>query len=193
MLLLRAVTRLATVFLLAALALAGATVAVCSIASEGALSLPWLAEQLGLPELRDEVGDFLDTLEAPGPVALRSAAAGLAAVCIGLLLLVGALWPRSQRLALLERGESGTLGASRRALGRAAASLVESVRGLTARRVRLRPRRRGVGGRLDLRALRPETLAEDEAVRRADRAILPLAEDFTLRPRIRTRTGSRVM
>jgi hypothetical protein len=193
MLLLRAVSRLATVLLLAALALAGAAVAICSIASEGTFSLPWLAEQLGLPDLRDEVRRFLDTLEAPGPVALRSAAAGLGAVCIGLLLLGGALWPRTQRLALLERDESGTLGASRGALGRAAASLVESVRGLTARRVRLRPRRRGVGGRLDLRALRPETLPEDEAARRVDRAVLPLAEDFTLRPRIRTRTGSRVM
>jgi hypothetical protein len=193
MLLLRAVARLVTVMLLAALALAGAAVAVCSIASEGAFSLPWLADQLGLAELRDEVGDFLTTLEAPGPVALRSAAAGLAAVCAGLLLLAGALWPRKERLTLLERGESGTLGANRRALGGAAASLVESVRGLSARRVRLRPSRRGVGGRLDMRALRPETLPEDEAVRRADRALVPLAESFTLRPHIRTRTGSRVM
>lgn len=193
MLLLRAFSRLVAVLLLAALALAGAAVAVCSLASEGTFSLPWLAEQLGLPEARDEVGDFLDTLEAPGAVALRSGAAGLGAIVVGVLLLMGAVWPRAQRLALLEHGENGTLGATRRALGRAVGSLVESVRGLSARRVRLRPRRRGVGARLDLRAMRPETLPEDEATRRADRALLPLAESFTLRPHIRTRTGSRVM
>lgn len=193
MLPLRALSRLVTVFLLAALSLGGAALAVCSIASEGAFSLPWLADQLSLPDAREEVRGFLDTLEEPGPVALRSGAAGLGGVCVGLLLLAGAFWPRTQRLALLQRGESGTLGATRRSLGRAAASLVESVRGLSARRVRLRPRRRGVGGRLDLRALRPETLPEDDATRRADRALLPLTESFTLRPRIRTRTGSRVM
>jgi len=193
MLLLRALSRLVTFALLAALALAGAAVAVCSLASEGTVSLPWLADQLGLHDARDEVGAFLDTLEEPGSVALRSGAAGVGAVCVGLLLLAGALWPRTQRLALLERGEAGTLGATRRALGRAAASLVEGVRGLSAKRVRLRPRRRGVGARLELRALRPETLPADEATRRADRALLPLAQSFELQPRIRTKTGSRVI
>lgn len=193
MLPLRALSRLVTFLLLACLALAGAAVAVCSLASEGTFSLPWLADQLGLPDLRDDVRGFLDTLEVSGPVALRSGAAGLAAVCVGLLLLVGALWPRGQRLAVLEQDEAGTLGASRRALGRAAASLVESVRGLSVRRVRLRPRRRGAGGRLDLRARRPEALPEEEATRSADRALLPLAESFALRPRIRTRIGPRVM
>jgi hypothetical protein len=41
--------------------------------------------------------------------------------------------------------------------------------------------------------MRPETLASEEARRRADHALRPLAESFQLRPRIRTRTGSRVM
>lgn len=193
MLLLRAISRLVTIVLLAVLALAGLVVAVCSIGSEGTLSLPWLADQLGLPDAREEVRDFLDTVEAPGPIALRAAAAGIAAVVVGALLVAGALWPSRQRLAILERGETGTLGATRRALGRAAASLVDGVRGLSARRVRLRPRRRGVGARLDLRAMRPESLPRDEAKRRADHALRPLAESFDLDARIRTRTGSRVM
>jgi hypothetical protein len=190
---LRALSRLVTFALLAALSLAGLAVAVSSIASEGTFSLPWLADQLRLPEGRDELGGFLDTLEEPGAVALRSGAAGLAAVAAGLLLLAGAFWPRRQRLTVLEQNEHGTLAANRRALSRAAATLVESVRGLSARRVRLRPRRRGAGGRIDLRAMRPETLASEEARRRADHALRPLAESFQLRPRIRTRTGSRVM
>jgi hypothetical protein len=193
MLLLRAVTRLVTFALLAVLALAGLAVAVCSIASEGALSLPWLADQLRLPDLREEVRSLLDTLEEPGPVALRSAAAGVGAVAAGLLLLAGALWPRRERVTVLERGETGTLGGTRRALGRAAASLVEGVRGLSVRRVRLRPCRRGGGGRLELTAIRPETLPRDEATRRADHALQPLVRDFALRPRIRTRTGPRVI
>jgi hypothetical protein len=193
MLVLRAVTRLVTILLLAALALAGLVVAVCSIGSEGTLSLPWLADQLQLPDLREEVRDFLDTVEAPGPIALGAGAAGLAAMIVGLALLAGALWPRRQRLAILERDDTGTLGATRRALGRAAASLVDGVHGLSARRVKLRPRRRGVGARLEVRATRPETLPTDEARRRADRALHPLAESFSLRPRIRTRSGSRVM
>jgi hypothetical protein len=193
MLLLRAISRLVTIVLLAVLALAGLVVAVCSIGSEGTLSLPWLADQLELPDARDEVRDFLDTVEAPGPIALRAAAAAIAAIAVGVLLLAGALWPRRQRLAILERGEAGTVGATRRALGRAAASLVDGVRGLSTRRVRLRPRRRGVGARLDLRAIRPESLPRDEARRRADHALQPLAEGFNLRPRVRTRAGSRVM
>jgi hypothetical protein len=193
MLLLRALSRLVTFALLAVLALAGLAVAVCSVASEGAFSLPWLADQLGLPQARDELGGFLDTLEEPGPVALRSGAAGLAAVALGLLLLAGAFWPQRQRLTVLERNEHGTLAANRRALSRAAAALVETVRGLSAGRVRLKPRRHGAGGRLDLRARRPETLPSEEARRRADQAVQPLAESFQLRPRIRTRTGSRVM
>ena len=113
-------------------------------------------------------------------MALRSALAGLAAVVAGLLLLAGALWPRRQRVALLDAGDPGG-SATRRVLGRAAASLVDSVRGLTTRRVRLRPRRRGPGARLDLRALRPETLSGDEARQRADEALQPLAQSFALR------------
>jgi len=190
---LRALSRLVTFVLLAALALAGAAVAVCSLGSEGTLSLPWLADQLQLPAAREEVRDFLHTLETPGPIALGAAAAGLAAMAAGVLLLIGALWPRRQRLAVLERGESGTLGATRRALSRAAASLVDGVHGISARRVRLRPRRRGVGARLDLRATRPETLPGDEAKRRAGRALEPLSTSFALRPHVRTRAASRVM
>lgn len=193
MLALRILARLVTFALLTVLALAGAAVAVCSLGSEGTLSLPWLADQLRLPEARDAVRDFLATLEAPGPAALRSGAAGLGAVGAGLLLLAGAFWPRRQRLALLERSERGTLAATRRALGRAAASLVEGVRGLSARRVRLRPGRGGAGARLVMLATRARTLPRDEAVQRAHRALQPLAESFVLRLRIRSRTGSRVL
>jgi hypothetical protein len=192
-LLLRAIARLVTFALLALLALAGLTVAVCSIASEGAFSLPWLADQLSLPELRDEVGGLLATLEEPGPVALRSAAAGMGAIAVGVLLLTGVLWPRRQRLAVLEQAGEGTLAGTRRAVGRAAASLVEGVPGLSVRRVRLRPHRRGSGGRLELKATRPEALPREEAGRRAGKALQPLAESFRLRTRVRTRPGPRVI
>lgn len=193
MIVLRALSRLVTFVLLAALAVGGAAVAVCSIGSEGALSLPWLADQLRLADVREEIRDFLGTLERPGPVALGSGAAGLGAVVLGLLLLAGTLWPRRERLTVLDRGDTGTLAATGRALSRAAASLVEGVRGLSTKRVKLRPRRRGTGARVDVNVVRPETLSSDEAERRADRALRPLAESFALRPRIRTRPGSRVL
>ena len=91
MIALRALARVVSFLLLAALALVGLAAAVSCIGSgDGTLSLPWLADQARLPELRDEVGGWLDRLEADGPVAWRSALGGLAAMLLGLLLLAGA-------------------------------------------------------------------------------------------------------
>jgi len=193
MLLLRAVTRLITFLLLAALALAGLAVAVfCIEGGRTGLSLPALARQVHLPQLRHEVGAFLHALEASGPVAKLSALGGLGAVALGVLLLVGVLRSRRERLALLEAGEQGTLAARRRPLSQVASALVEQVRGMgmTQTRARVRPRRRGHGGRLLVRIDQPRGTATDDATKqRVASAVSPLTEPFGLRPRVRVRNG----
>lgn len=131
MLLRRAVARLLTFVLLVALALAGLAVAVfCIEGGHRGLSLPALARRGHLSQLSHKVGRFLHVLEASGPVAKLSALGGLAAVILGVLLLVGVLRPRRERLALLEEGEQGTLAARRRALAQVATGLVEQARGI---------------------------------------------------------------
>jgi len=191
MLLLRAVTRLITFLLLAALALAGLAVAVfCIEGGRNGLSLPALARQVHLPQLRHEVGAFLHALEASGPVAKLSALGGLGAVALGVLLLVGVLRSRRERLALLEAGEQGTLAARRRPLSQVASALVEQVRGMTQTRARVRPRRRGHGGRLLVRIDQPRGTATDDATKqRVASAVTPLTEPFGLRLRVRVRNG----
>lgn len=190
-LLLRAIARLATFLLLAALAIAGGAVAVFSLGASGDLSLPGLAERAQLPEARDEVGDFLRALEASGPVAWRSALGGLAALVAGALLLAGALWPRRERLVILDRTAAGTLAARRRALSRAAAALVGQLRGVRVRRARVRPHRRQRGGRLTLRVSHPLSLPREEVRARATAALEPLTERFPLRPSVRAKSEGR--
>ena len=189
MLLLRAIVHLVSFVLLAALAAAGLVVAVfCLEGSRDGLSLPALARYVHLPELRDEVGGFLHALEASGPVAKLSALGGLAAIGVGLLLLFGILRRRGDRLAVLEDGDQGTLAARRRPLAAVASALVEQVRGISETRARVRPRRRGRGGRVVVLIDRPRGAAtEESAVERAASALTPLADPFHLRPRIRIR------
>lgn len=191
MLLLRVAARLIGFLLFAALALAGLAVAVfCLEGGRDGLSLPALAHHAHLAQLRDEIGRFLSALELGGPVAKVSALGGLGAVALGVLLLVGVLRSRRDRLALLEAGEQGTLAARRRPLAAVASALVEQVRGMAETRARIRPRRRGRGGRLVVRIDRPRGTASDEiAKQRATSALMPLTEPFGLRPRVRVRRG----
>ncbi len=130
MILLRALARLITFVLLLALAVTGLVVAIFSIRGEDRpLSIPALAENLRLHDLRETVGDFLDQLEAPGDIALLSALCGLGALLLGLMLLAGALSSRKERLMVLEREGGTTLAARRRPLGQVAAALVEQANG----------------------------------------------------------------
>lgn len=188
-LLARGLAQLVTFVMLAALAVAGAAAALFSLGSSGDLSLPGLARQVDLPGLRDEVARLLAALEAGGPVAIRSALAGACTVAAGVLLLVGALWPRRERLVVLGRGDQGELAARRRALGQAATALAEQTRGVSVRRARLRPRRRGRGGRLTLKAARAGSLSGDQVRERTTAALEPLTEAFALRPSIRSKPG----
>lgn len=180
-LLLRAATRLATFVLLAALAACGAAIAVFSIGSgAGDFSLPGLARLMHLGRLRDHVGELLSDLAGRGPVAAVAVLSGLGALVLAVLLLAGVLWPRRERLVILERGEQGTLAARRRALARAGGALVEQVREVAAARVRVRPGRRG-GGRLTVRITQSRSPEADDVRGRTQLALAPLTEAFGLR------------
>lgn len=190
MALLRALARLATLLLLVALAAAGAAVAVCSLREGGDVSLAGLARQLDLASLRDQVGGLLSALEAPGPAGVRTALAGAGAVVLAVALIVGALWPRRPRLVVLEENEQGRLAARRRPLRQLARALAAGAEGVRPRRVSVRMRRAG-GARLGVRAVRDPGLPREDARKRTERALAPLADGFALSTAVRSRRDRR--
>ena len=149
MVLLQTLVRVISFVLLVALALAGLAAAVFAV-----VGLTQLADLAALDSFRDTVGGFLRALEADGPTARVAALAGLGGLLLGLLLLGGILIPRRERLVTLGRSPEGTLAARRRALGQVAGTLAEQTRGVTEARAKVRPRRRGRGGTVRLRAVR---------------------------------------
>jgi hypothetical protein len=187
---LRALVRLVSFVLLALLALAGLAAAVFSIeGGSTGLSIPGLAADLHLPQLRVRVGDFLGQLEAAGPVALMSLVGGLIAIAAGLALLAGALMPRRERLVQLESNEHGTLNARRRPLAQVASALVEPLRGIEKLKVKVRPGRTS-GGRLKVRADRAKTAPGQELDGEMSERLAALTEQFKLKAKVRSRVPS---
>lgn len=148
----RLLAQLLGVLLLVAMAVAGAAAAVfCIQGGHGTLSLPGLASDLHLAQLRDTIGSFLARLQADGPVAVISGVSGAGAILLGLVLLTGSLVSPRERLIVLSDGDRGQIAARRRALAQAAADLAEQPRSVQHARVRARPWRRKTGGRLRIR------------------------------------------
>ena len=188
--LLRAVARFVVLVLLVALALAGLAAAVFSIqGGDRPLSLPGLAEHIRLVEVKETVGDYLDQLEADGPLAKASALAGAGAVLAGLLLLLGVLAPRRERLVVFEDGEAGRLAARRRTLARVAEALAEQARGVTEAKARVRPRGRLRKGRLRVTVSHPRNYRDSEVEERVLSAVSPLVDSSGLKPRVEARVG----
>jgi hypothetical protein len=188
--LLRVIARLVALLLLIALALLGLATAIFAIQGDSAtLSLPTLARHFQLPRLRPVVGDWLAQLGASGPTALVSLGGGLAAIATGLLLLVGIFVSPRERLVLYEEDERGLLTARPRTLSQIATALAESIRGVTVTRARVRSRRRGRGGKLQLRATHVASIPNDEAESAITQALSPFAESFELKPYVSTKVG----
>lgn len=187
-LLLQAVTRLVTLVVLAALALAGLVVAIFSV-PDAESGLVELADLVGLHLARDEVGSFLESLEA-------SPTAGQVILCLGAVvaggaLIAGALIRRGERTVQLpaadgSQGEvpEGRLSARRRALAQMGTALADRVRDAEALRLRLRPKRRSAGGTMRVKATVRQGGDEGEAVERIGRELRPLSEPFSLRQRV---------
>jgi len=164
----------------------------CIGTGTGGPSLAHLASLLHLASFRDTTGDWLSDLEAPGSVATIAGLCGIGAMLLGLLLLVGLLVPRRERLVTLAHDETGTLAARRRPLAQIVTALVEQVRGVTEARVRVRSRRRG-GGRLAVRASRTRPSEPSEVRRTVQEQLAGLTQPFALTTRIEVpRRGARV-
>jgi hypothetical protein len=114
--LLRPLARLAALLVLGVLGIAGLVVAVAAAVPGG---LPWLADTVSAPALRDTVVSGLRRLEAPGPTAVDTLWVGVAMLGGGLLVAIGGLWPSRERLLDLGHGNH----ARRRAVADAAASV----------------------------------------------------------------------
>lgn len=189
MILLRALVRLLGFALIVALAIAGAAVALfCLRGGDAGLSLPALAQLIGLPKLGTTLDGFLAQLAAPGPIALLSALGGLAAILLGALLIAGAITPRRARSFTLEEGGSGKISARRRPLSQLATTLVLRADGVTGAKVRARPGRRR-GGVLTIAADRTRRSSEPEVRLRVRDAVAPLSGALGAKTKIKTSIG----
>lgn len=179
---LRGLSRLVGFLLMVVLALLG--LGVLALAVTGGS----LAGDLALPAVRDAVSAFLDASDEPRgrPAAILG---GVSAVVLGLLLVLGVLVPRRERLLLVLDDSAGRIAARRRPLGQLMAAAGERASGITAARARVKPRRRRPGGRLTLDATHPTSTSASQARDSARQAVGPLAEDLGLRVRVRPRIG----
>jgi hypothetical protein len=178
--------------LLVAVAIAGIGVAIfCIGGGDGGLSPAHAASLLSLADLRDELGTWFGRLEASGPAALVAALCGAGAILLGLALIVGALVPRRERLLRIERSEDGGISARRRAAAAAVATLAERPRDVLGAKARIRPDRRGEGGRASvvLTRTRREDGTAEAAAERAD--LDRLLAGLSLRGRFRDRAPRR--
>jgi hypothetical protein len=186
--LLKPLARLVTFLLLLALAIVGLLVAVGGVV--GAQSV---ADLLRLPELRDTVGAWLQGLDRPEELPRATALFALAAVLVGLLVLAGLLGRVPDRLVVLEERDGGTLGARPRALGQAADALIGRVRGVSDRRVRMKPKRGG--GTLEVKAVHTRSIEPRAVESEVSSAVAPLSEAFGIQTKVRPQlaeTGRRV-
>lgn len=191
-LLLRALAALIGLLLLLVLAVGGLATMLFSIqAGDGTLSLSHLASLLSLEELRDSVGGWLTDLEAGGSVAVVAALAGAGAILLGVGLLAGALISRRERLLVIERSPVGVLSARRRAAAGALQDLAAQPRCVLAAKARVRPRQRGIGGRARLTVMHPQATEPGYVLAEARGASEPLAEQLSLRMRVRGREPRR--
>jgi hypothetical protein len=191
MIVLRLLTRVLAFLILLALALAGLAAAAFSVQGDKeTLSYHNLASLSGLPQARDAIAGWFAQIGADGPLAIIALLCGLGAVLLGVLLLLGVLVPRRERLVLLEQRDAGALNTRRRPLAGAARALAEQARGVTEAKVRARPRRRS-GGTLRIRADRTRETDAAQARRAVEEQLKPLTEPFGLRARVASRVGGR--
>lgn len=187
----RALSRLLGVLLLIALAVAGLAAAVfCISGGSSGLSIPGLAKLVHLPQLRSEVGKLLTAVESSGSVALLSLLGGVLSMLLGLVLLLGVFAPRRERLIVAESGKEGTLAARRRPLRQLAAWLVESGRGVTRSKVKVRTSRRG-RGKLKVTAYRPHNASDADVEGTVRESLSSLVSGFGLRERVRVAVGEK--
>ena len=181
----RGLNRLLALVVLPLLGLVALAFAVAAVAGES--SARSLADSTRLTDAWSEVGTFLRETAPQGETVVVLAGAG--AVLLGLVVLIAALAPARERELHLKDGDPD-LGIRRRALRAALVSRTGRVRGVTGVKVRLRPRRRKVGGTVRIRATRtPRGDAKAIAATYTER-VAPLADAFGLRTKVTSSEGS---
>jgi hypothetical protein len=188
---LRVLARMVGVILMIVLALFGLAVAMYCFDAVIGLGSARPDRLLHLPSVRDHVGRFLSQVAAPGPNAGLALLCGLGAIVLGILLLIGVLGRRRQRLVLLETDhETGALAARRRPLGDMARALAEPAEGATSiKRPKFALSRGGTRGTLKLNATRARSTDPQALTTAIQHAVEPITEPFGLRPRVRVRIG----
>jgi hypothetical protein len=181
----RGITRLVALLALPLLGLAALAFAVAAIIGESRARD--LADSLYLTEGWARVGTFLETVAPRGESVVVASAAG--AVVLGLVLVIAALVPTRERELHLKDGDPA-LGIRRRALRNALQSRTGRVRGVTGATVRLKPRRRRVGGTVRVRATRTPRGDAKAIAAVYDERLAPVADAFGLRTRVSSTVGS---
>ena len=191
MALLRPLARLIGFFWMLVLALFGLAVAMYCVDALVSLGSVRPDRLLHLPSVRDHVGHFLDQLAAPGSTAGLALLCGLGAMLLGVLLLVGVVGRRKQRLVILEQNaQTGWVAARSRPLRDMARALAEPVRGATSvKRPKLSLSRGGERGKLVFNATRTRTTDPRELQAAVEQAVEPITTPFHLDPRVRVRLG----
>jgi|SRR5579875_547000 len=188
MLLLKALARLVELLLMTAIALTGLGVGLYCFSLLISLGPARPDRLLHLPVVRARIGHFLAQLAAPGPTATLAMLGGIAAVVIGLGLLVGLLGSRRERLLVVEDGGDGGLYVRQRTLGQMVRAETVLAPGVTAvKRPKVRLARSGRRGHVKVLAARgsdPDPGTVDAAVHeRVD----PVLEPLGLRGDVRVR------
>jgi hypothetical protein len=188
---LSALARLVGVVWMVALALLGLGVAMYCFDALISLGSARPDRLLHLPSARGHVGRFLDQISAPGSIAGLALLCGVGAMLLGILLIIGVLGQRKQRLAILEHEhDQGTVAARQRPLREMTRALAEQARGATSvKRPRLSLSRRGTRGRLRLDATRTRNSDPQEVKDAVITAVQPITEPFHLKPQARIRLG----
>jgi hypothetical protein len=191
MALLRVLVRMVGVAWMLVLALFGLAVAMYCVDALVGLGSVRPDRLLGLPGVRRHVGRFLGQVAAPGSTAGLALLCGLGAMVLGILLLIGELGRRKQRLVILEQAhQTGAITARRRPLGEMARSLAEPTEGATSiRRPSFALSRRGTRGTLKINATRTRTTDSRALTTAIEQAVKPITEPFGLKPRVRVRVG----
>ncbi len=191
MLLLRALVRVVGALWMLALALFGLGVAMYCFDAVINLGSARPDRVLDLPAVRRHVGRFLDQVTAPGSTAGLALLCGLGAMLLGILLLMGVLGRRRERLVALEQdGQTGVIAARPNPLRDMTRALAEPSRGAASvKRPKLSLSRRGTRGKLTIDVTRARSTDPGELKRAVEEAVEPITEPFGLAPRVRVRLG----
>jgi hypothetical protein len=191
MALLRPLARVIGVIWMLVLALFGLAVAMYCF--DGLISLGSARPDrlLDLPSVGRHVGRFLNQLAAPGSTAGLALLCGLGAMLVGIVLLIGVVGRRSQRLVILEHDpQTGVIAARSRPLRDMARALAEPVRGATSvKRPKMSLSRGGARGKLVFDATRTRTTDPRELQVAVEQAVEPITQPFGLDSRVRVHLG----